>query len=264
MEKAHARLISKQRNAHAFRYTGDHTSRRHEVSPVAEAVRPSPPTLPLLPGTDLPLAQSQRKALPAAHVARPNTELPWETKASPMAHDLMPARQNHVNPRPIINVTPGHREPRKWRWPRFGVLRRWMPNLPSWVFVVISFAALNVAIVGAQKFWHQEDQQRLDTLKAEISIARLRLCEQEASIRLIASDIARMAEQIDNGGTTAIEHNALVTRYNERMSLYKAVYADYSINIESANNKIDEANALSRKIGGTWYLIPVPRGGGLH
>jgi len=89
-------------------------------------------------------------------------------------------------------------------------------------------------------------------------MARLRVDRREKVSHLLAQEITAMVTKINSGDASYDERNALIAHYNDKVSRYQAAYANYSAAVDAANRKIAEANALSEKIGGTWFLIPLP------
>ncbi|MNP52494.1 hypothetical protein D3C76_1468890 [compost metagenome] len=39
---------------------------------------------------------------------------------------------------------------------------------------------------------------------------------------------------------------------------YNVLYDSYSGQLEAYNQKVNKANAISKEIGGTWYIVPFP------
>jgi hypothetical protein len=147
--------------------------------------------------------------------------------------------------------------------------RQWrMPRLPEWLVyvltIIILFGGANLLLVGAQKLWHWSDQSRLDVLKAQIAGERARLREEEGWLSQHGSEIEGLRKQIVGGVFGASMRSAVITEYTERVTSFRARYERYSSDIDAVNKKIEDANALSKKIGGTWYVIPIPGRRGTH
>ena len=165
-------------------------------------------------------------------------------------------------------------------------VRGWVLSLVS---IAIVFALINLVLVGGQKIWHHSDQKKLDTLKTELKLERTtingaetRLQNFEERIKEINSEknpiglhLKKIEEQFPNGIPSNIyasykssvsHYNELVRTHNAMLQMYNAIYEKYSAEIDNYNMDVKKANALAKKIGGTWYLIPIPIPGkhGVH
>lgn len=163
--------------------------------------------------------------------------------------------------------------------------KKLLSSLPIWAIyvlsIIIGFVALNMVVIGGQKLWHRNDRQRLDTFKREIEAERFQIRESENALALSFSQLELLKKQIasraidiaaiesrysgripepefTNYRRIINENNGRVTEHNQLLFSYRENHARYSSELAAANEKIDEANALAKKIGGIWYVIPIP------
>jgi hypothetical protein len=162
------------------------------------------------------------------------------------------------------------------------------PRLPPWLIQIVSlvvvFGGLNLVVIGAQKLWHWTDQRRLDSLKAEIAAERTALHAEADALTAQAAPMDALQWRIKRGGDALAArrqagisdgevdgfnrdvraHNALVQEYNDLCDAYRPNAARYEAARTALNQKVTEANALIEKIGGTWFVIPIPGGRTVH
>lgn len=94
------------------------------------------------------------------------------------------------------------------------------------VIIVVIYGLFNLVIVGGQYIWHFKDNSELKRIEKT-------LAEQEVNIKMYE-------EKIYNNTITDSE------------------YADYQNEINDYNENVDEYNEIAEKIGGTYYVLPVP------
>jgi len=136
------------------------------------------------------------------------------------------------------------------------------------VALVAVYGVMNLVLVGGQYVWYYADNQKL-----------------EARLQQMEKDLAGSASQIEavKAGIKAVEkanprgipedkyaaysrsvryHNELVEAHNQKVAEQQVVHGDYSSRVDQFNGLVEEANSLAKKIGGTWYVVPMPRAGG--
>ena len=163
-----------------------------------------------------------------------------------------------------------------------------MQRVPSWIIrllgVIVVYGLLNVILVGGHWLWHYKDNKRRDQVKAQLGFERPRiqaiqirlegltrnLDESKTQIEGLESEIHSteganplgIPENIyDSYSRTVQYHNALVTEHNQKVIQQNLLYEDYSSRINQYNALVEEGNSLGKKIGGTWYVIPMPHVG---
>lgn len=158
----------------------------------------------------------------------------------------------------------------------------------SLVVTVVLFVALNLILVGAQELWHRGDNAKLDLLKMQlksereiIGSAETKLEGLEASVKRLESEasdlngsIGRLETQYPQGVPSALyaayersvsDYNRLVGQRSAALATYSATYDNYSAQLDAYNEKVKAANALAERVGGTWYVVPIPvPGRGAH
>lgn len=112
--------------------------------------------------------------------------------------------------------------------------------------IILVYGVINIVLVGAQDFWHSGDQSKLDALKQELQTKKSDIDTLEANIN---SEKSTMDEYQANGDVT--DYNSLVDDYNSKLAEDQSDVNDY-------NSIVQQANDLSNKIGGTWYVVPIP------
>jgi len=158
------------------------------------------------------------------------------------------------------------------------VIIRWVVGLIS---VVLVYVVINIFLVGGQKLWHYGDQKRLDELKEILNTEKVNIeslekelknmeqCLDTYTIRInkLKSDIQLIENRYPRGIPSNIynnyiqlinDYNSLVDTYNSTLNKYNSKYEDYSHQIDKYNAMVVEANNLAKKIGTTWYVVPVP------
>jgi len=147
----------------------------------------------------------------------------------------------------------------RWHWPTFKI----SPGRIYALFIVFVFGLGNLLLVGGQKLAHRDDLARLDKLKAQIAIDKAHLVEQETALSQLSTQIENLAHRVETANSLAVQ-NATIENHNRLIDDYHSLFDEYSSHVEATNQIIKEANALSEKIGGTWFLIPIPFGRGVH
>jgi hypothetical protein len=104
----------------------------------------------------------------------------------------------------------------------FRILKFTLP----FVGIALIYLVINVFLVGGQELWHKKDNQKLKEM-------RLELKDTENKINYY--------ESINKNGT-----------------ITEAEYDTYSKEIDYYNGLVEDYNKLSEKVGGTWYILPVP------
>ncbi len=228
--------------------------------PFKEAVngssQPMPPTAvatPATPSTGVPRGAASN-AGPASPVTMP-TKLPPQQRSG----------QGGTGIKSILNRLPP-------------VVRNYIVSL---VWMGIAFGAINLLLFGGQKIWHYNDQEKLDTLNPQIELMKSDLRSQEAQLRSLDTQISRCQAVIDRSRPTVqwyentypdgipqneyvqycrevSEFNEWIDNKNTLVAQYNAIYPDYARRVDRFNAAITEANATAKRIGGTWYVIPIP------
>ena len=116
--------------------------------------------------------------------------------------------------------------------------------------LILIYGVGNAVLVGAQNLFSSGDQNKLNNLQQELQTKK-------TSISVLGYRIdaekSNMDQEKANGDS--VDYNAQVDDYNSKL-------AEYQSNIDDYNNTVQQANDLSKKIGGTWYIVPIPFGHG--
>lgn len=161
---------------------------------------------------------------------------------------------------------------------------RWIIGLLG---IAVVYGAVNLVLVGAQKMWHHRDQIRFDQIKQQLNVEQPKIEQIKSDLRNIENtldqsevEMTNLRKQIEsveakypdgipaalyNDYSHTIEqHNVRVSSYNVTLGQYNVLYEDYTVRIAQYNSQVEEVNALAKKIGTTWYVVPVPvpRSGG--
>lgn len=114
--------------------------------------------------------------------------------------------------------------------------------------LILIYGVGNAVLVGSQSLFHSGDQTKLNNLKQELQTKKLTIDSLGSQIDTQKSNLDQEQANGDNS-----DYNAQVDDYNSKLTEYKSDVNDY-------NNTIQQANDLSKKIGGTWYIVPIPLG----
>lgn len=139
---------------------------------------------------------------------------------------------------------------------RFGTLLKIGGGL---IGIVIIYGIINLVLVGGQEALHSGDKKKLDQMKIELDAGLKEITSLEFQINALDSDLQTLKNQIDS--TDDIDDkNVLIDRYNSNLPAYKISYDKYSTKLISYNLEVNNANELAKKIGSTYYLLPIPVG----
>ncbi len=114
--------------------------------------------------------------------------------------------------------------------------------------VILLYLIGNVVFVGAQKIWHSGDQNKFDNIKQELTTKKTEIDDLESKINTKKSEMDRNSA------------NGYIDAYNSEVNDYNLMLDKYDSDVDSYNKLVTEANGLSKKIGGTWYIVPIPVG----
>jgi len=114
------------------------------------------------------------------------------------------------------------------------------------VGVILLYVIGNVVFVGAQKIWHSSDQSKFDKIKQELTIKKGEIDNLESKINTKKSEMDHDSE------------NGYIDAYNSQVDGYNIMLSEYESDVDNYNKLVAEANDLSKKIGGTWYIVPIP------
>jgi chromosome segregation ATPase len=135
------------------------------------------------------------------------------------------------------------------------------------VGIALIYVILNVFVVGGQKLYHHDDQARLDSLKSELKEQKATIDNDESELTSKEDDLSSLKEEVETYESDYPdgvpeeyydEYRQKVNDYNSQLTDYKDQYSTYQNELGSYNEKVKEANALAKKIGSTWYIVPVP------
>jgi hypothetical protein len=107
-------------------------------------------------------------------------------------------------------------------------------------------------------------ESELGELSRHVEEERSELSDRKTSIEVIEGRYAAGAPpSVHSAYSRSInEYNALASSNNASMKRYQDLHAAYSGRVDAYNAQVKEANALGENIGGTWYVVPMPRAGG--
>lgn len=125
--------------------------------------------------------------------------------------------------------------------------------------IIVIYAIINFAIVGGQKLMDRDENKRLDVLKTEIEQGEKQIKSLESELANFEEELADIENELESE-TDEHTYNELVDSYNGSLDVYNSKYDHYIVELDEYNAKVDEANELSEKIGGTWYILPIPIG----
>jgi flagellar biosynthesis chaperone FliJ len=164
---------------------------------------------------------------------------------------------------------------------------RLIRGIVSLAGIIVVYGVINLVFVGGQKLWHHSDHAKFDLLKAQLESEKLAISNAEARLQGFEDEMTRMEAQIEslesriestdrrypsgvpseiyasyNGSVS--QYNELVDQHNSLLQNYNTLYPVYAARVDAYNEKVKKANIISKNIGGTWIIvpIPVPRGGG--
>ncbi|WP_219811174.1 hypothetical protein [Bacillus thuringiensis] len=86
---------------------------------------------------------------------------------------------------------------------------------------------------GIQKLWHYDDQMKLEAMKTELDMLKIEIENQETDLLSLQND-------------------------SDQQVTDDELYTLYKTNIDTYNQKVNEANDLAKEIGSTWILVPIP------
>jgi len=167
--------------------------------------------------------------------------------------------------------------------PRGYVSRKLLSWLIRAALVVAFFAVANVALVGIQHLIHRSDYAELKSLKADMSAKNIAINSEEAQLQSLQGEVkadetrlGQLGPEIDkietknpdgippeiykNYTSMVNTFNSIVGKHNRELAEYKALYTKYSTDVSGYNVSVQTANTLIKKIGPTWYIIPIPAG----
>jgi outer membrane murein-binding lipoprotein Lpp len=166
-------------------------------------------------------------------------------------------------------------------------LRELLHTLLRWTLTfVLPLAVLNGALVGGQWLCHRGDRAKVEELRASLDLERQRITLLERELKAMMTSLgeseqraARLREEIESierrytSGLPEPEFESYtekVARFNEAARIhnstidrFESARQEYETTIAAYNERVEEANALAKTAGTTFYLIPVP-GGGRH
>lgn len=90
--------------------------------------------------------------------------------------------------------------------------------------IAIIYGLINLVLVGGQELWHGEDKKKMEEIKSFLDGEKVALSIYDAKVN----------------------------------SLTDKQYDEYKQRVDNYNEKVKEYNALAEKVGGTWYVLPVP------
>lgn len=161
-------------------------------------------------------------------------------------------------------------------------MNRIIGGIGGLIGLLLIYGAINLVLVGGQKALHAGDQTRLDEIMKQLEVEKVQinslvneltalgrtLDDSDARISDLDSRLLAIEKNYPGGAPSALygdytrmlnERNALVDPHNANLSRYKTAYADYSSRIAKYKSLVDEGEALSKKIGSTWVIVPIPR-----
>lgn len=130
--------------------------------------------------------------------------------------------------------------------------------------IVVLYGVVNFVLVGGRKLWHRGDQAKLDTLKTSLASENSRIDSLETQLKSLEADIRKSESYINSIDQYSSDYNNLVDQYNAKISRYNSLYSDYENSINQYNTHVNEANELAKKIGSTWYIVPIPGSKGAY
>jgi hypothetical protein len=136
----------------------------------------------------------------------------------------------------------------------------WKSTLLRWIIsiagIVIIYVVINGVFVGAQNMLNNEDRSKLEQMVEELKSESAVIDTMEQQLTTQDNELTEWNAQI-NQETDENMHTILVIQYNEKVEVYNLLYNQYDAKITAYNQKVNEAKALSDKIGGKWYISPV-------
>lgn len=132
-------------------------------------------------------------------------------------------------------------------------------SVVSVLLLIVAYGVINLFIVGGQKLMDRDENKRIEILKTEIEQSDKRIKSLENELTLLEDELADIKSNADSE-TDEDAYNELADSYNGSLDIYNSKYDLYEAEIADYNTKVDEANELSEKIGGTWYILPIPIG----
>jgi hypothetical protein len=139
------------------------------------------------------------------------------------------------------------------------------PNIIGWVVGVVAIAIvyglINLVLVGGQKVWHSGDQKKLTQIQSILDDEKKDLDRIEGELTSKNANLDKLEIDLKANKNGNIDrYNKLVDEYNMKLGAYNQQYDDYKKRITSYNDKVNEANSIAKKIGSTWYVVPIPVG----
>ncbi|MDB5166851.1 MAG: hypothetical protein JWM37_923 [Candidatus Saccharibacteria bacterium] len=128
------------------------------------------------------------------------------------------------------------------------------------LIVVALYAIVNGVAFGVQKIANRDDQKKLDSLTSQIDTQEKTLNDLDKKITAEEAQLTALDKKITDEEETADDetYNNDVAAYNKLVDLYKADIDAYNKQIPAYNAKVTEANELAKKVGSTWYVVPLP------
>lgn len=151
----------------------------------------------------------------------------------------------------------------------------------SIIVIILLYVLVNFLLVGGQNLYKKDDVNKFETLKKEIKSEEiaLKIKENELetmqvrinilkdSMNQIKTEVNVIESKYPSGVPSEIyshykyqvnNYNNKAREFNDILEKFNPIYEEYLDDLESTNSKINEANILSKEIGGTWYVIPIP------
>src|SRR5262245_40678239 len=122
------------------------------------------------------------------------------------------------------------------------MLPSFISRMPKWLVglgsTALIYGAVNVVLIGGQKWWHSDEQKRLDGIKAIMAHERPEIEALGIEVKHLASDLDESSVEIDQS-KAAIE--AFEARFSSGIPSVR--YAAYSRTVDAHNSRVEKYNA---------------------
>ena len=126
--------------------------------------------------------------------------------------------------------------------------------------IVMVFGVINLALWGCQELYYREDTKQIKEIETWLQTEQTNIKNLEVKIVSEKSELDSKQRQLNQyiGSGYTVGYISSISDYNRLVDIFKTDVNTYNKNSMFYNSKIDEVNALIKKSGTRWYLIPIP------
>jgi len=132
--------------------------------------------------------------------------------------------------------------------------------IKQFAILILVFGVINGVLWVGQELYYGADTKKINEIETFLKNEKLTVNTIETALSVEETQLDQkdnLLNSYKSFGNTE-EYNNGVYEYNNLLQKYQLDLDNYKTKITAYNLKVDEVNALIKKSGTRWYLIPIP------